>query len=207
MGRFSQAISEGDGISVIPLLDADVHDRAAAAKEAGAEAIGVAEIDGVEWTREIELPVLVRELRARSSPAQVAAAGGDAYVLVFAELTEPGSLVEDLHAEAIELGLDCVVAVHDEDELERVLERVDPDIVLISRRAEEPDEDGLERALDVLPDVPAGKLVIAESGVIAREQVLALERAGVDAIVVRGLGEDVDFARAVGELVGNQAGR
>jgi indole-3-glycerol phosphate synthase len=207
MGRFSQAISEGDGISIIPLLDADLHDRAPTAKEAGAEAIGVADIDAVEGTRAFELPVLVREPRHRSSPARVATSGGDAYVLAFGEVAEDGSLAEELHAQATELGLDCVVAVRDEDELERVLERVDPDIVLISRSVREADEEELERALDLLPDVPAGKLVIVESGVIGREQVLALERAGVDAVVVQGLEGDSDFARAVGELAGTQARR
>ena len=39
MSRFSQAISEGDGISVIPVLAGDVEALAAQAEEAGAEAI------------------------------------------------------------------------------------------------------------------------------------------------------------------------
>ena len=41
MSRFSQAISEGDGISVIPVLDGDVEALAALAEGAGAEAIMV----------------------------------------------------------------------------------------------------------------------------------------------------------------------
>jgi DUF1009 family protein len=44
--------------------------------------------------------------------------------------------------------------------------------------------------------VPAGKLAIAQVVVTSREEVLALERAGVDAVLVR--------ARNVDELVGDQ---
>ena len=65
------------------------------------------------------------------------------------------------------------------------------------------EEEELERTLDLLPSVPAGKLVVSESRVNAREQVVALERAGVDAVLV---GADVlqasDFSAVLGELTG-----
>jgi hypothetical protein len=38
--------------------------------------------------------------------------------------------------------------------------------------------------LDLLPDVPAGKLAIAEVPSAGRESVVALERAGVDGVIV-----------------------
>ena len=41
MSRFSEAISEGDGISVIPVLEGDVETLAAIAEEAGAEGVAV----------------------------------------------------------------------------------------------------------------------------------------------------------------------
>ena len=40
--------------------------------------------------------------------------------------------------------------------------------------------------LELLPDVPAGKLAIAQVEVSTREEVLALERAGIDAVLVTG---------------------
>ncbi len=46
------------------------------------------------------------------------------------------------------------------------------------------DDDPLDAVLELLPDVPAGKLAIAEVDVSSREEVLALERAGVDAVLV-----------------------
>jgi indole-3-glycerol phosphate synthase len=81
------------------------------------------------------------------------------------------------------------------------MERVDPEVLLISELGLEEGEDDLERTLDLLADVPAGKLVISQARIVSREQVLALERAGVDAILIAGLAGDPDFAAALEELV------
>ena len=72
---------------------------------------------------------------------------------------------------------------------------LDPEILLLSARAAREDE-ALEHVLGLLPDVPAGKLAIAELAVRTREEIVELERAGVDAVVVRA--EDV--ARLAGDL-------
>lgn len=202
MSRFSQAISEGDGISLVPALRDDVAELAAQAEQAGAEAVAVrAAGDAREAHREAGLSVLVREpVRDLGGLRALAEAGAHAFVLVHDRLEDEGELLEELYAAGVELDLDCLLDVHDEEDLEEALERVDPDIVLISRRLGGSDEEELERTLDLLPDVPAGKLVVAESDVLTREQVLALERAGVDALIVRNLDGLPDFSRVVGEL-------
>jgi indole-3-glycerol phosphate synthase len=205
VSRFSQAISEGDGISVIPALEGGIGTLAPAAAAAGAEAISVATVAEVEHARDaVAVPVLVREsVSALDAVERVRAAGADAFVVDFEQLAHAGESLEELYAEALELDVDCVLAVRDEDELARALERVDPDIVLVARQ-DRGDEEELERTLDLLADVPAGKLVIAESGLVARAQVLALERAGVDAIIVQGLGGDPGFSHAVEQLAGGR---
>ena len=83
-------------------------------------------------------------------------------------------------------GLECVLRVRDEDELEEVLELVDPEILLLSAEEADDDQDHLERLLELLPDIPAGKLAIAELAGASRSDVLELERAGVDAVIVSG---------------------
>ena len=202
--RFSQAVSEGDGISVVPVLAGDVAALALAAERAGAEAVAVSALADVEPARAAAgLPVLLREpVRGRGPLEDVRAAGADACVLAFSDLAGDGELLEELSAQALELGLDCALAVADEDELADALERLDPDIVILSEREVGDAEDGLERILDVLPDVPVGKLVIADGHVVAREQVLALERAGVDAIIVPNLAGGSSFSEAVEALAG-----
>lgn len=196
MSRFSQAISEGDGISVIPVLAGDVEALAAQAEEAGAEAIMVDSADVGRARGRSALPIVARD----GDPRAVSAAGGDAFVVAYAGAADDERL-ERLAALARELDLDFAVDVREEEELEDVLERVDPDIVLISERELGEDEEDLERTLDLLADVPAGKLVVSEARIESREQVLALERAGVDAILVHGLARDPDFAAALEELV------
>jgi indole-3-glycerol phosphate synthase len=186
--RFSQAIAEGDGISVI--VDVDDLDGAREAEAQGAEALAVhAAIGNVKEVT--ELPVL---WRASGSPSEAALAGADAYLVAVEDAGEDGDWLARQHAEALELGLDCVVAVRNEDELQLALERLDPEIFLLS--AEHVDDgDALDRALELLPDVPAGKLAVADAAVSNREQVIELERAGVDAVIV-GAGN-------VAELVGH----
>jgi indole-3-glycerol phosphate synthase len=186
--RFSQAISEGDGISLI----ADVGDvetaRAAAAQ--GAEAVIVhGPIAGLREA--VELPIL---WRAETGPSEALAAGADAWLIAVAASRDDPDWLARQHAEATELGLDCVIQVEDDDELEFALERIDPEIFLLSV-GDDDGADALERALDLLPDVPAGKLAVADVQISRRDQVDELERAGVDAVIVG--------ARNVAELVGD----
>ena len=186
--RFSQAISEGDGISLIALVgDADTA-RAVALQ--GAEAIVVRGEVG-DLRAVTDLPIL---WRATGSPSEAALAGADAWLVAVEDAGEDGEWLARQHAEAVELGLDCVVEVRTEEELELALEELDPEIFLFSVGRED-DADALGRALELLPDVPAGKLAVADVPVSSREQVIELERAGVDAVIVG--------ARNVAELVGD----
>ena len=175
--KFSQAISEGDGISlIVDVADADAA-RAAAAQ--GAEAVALeAPIDDL---REVtDLPVL---WRASGPPSRAALAGADAWIVAVAEAGEDGDWLLRQQAEALQLGLDCVVEVRSAEELELALEHVDPEILLLSI-GDENDGDALAHALELLPDVPAGKLAVAKVAVSSREEVDELERAGVDAVIV-----------------------
>ncbi len=185
--RFSQAISEGDGISVIAFV-ADVV-TAQDAEAQGAEGLAVrAATPGLREAT--TLPIL---FRADASPDSASDAGADACLIVVEEHDEEDRL-EELNGRAVALGLEIVVDVHDEDSLEASLERIDPEIFLLSPREAEDDEDDLDRILALLPDVPAGKLAIADLRSATRDDVVALERAGVDAVLV-------DSA-AIADLVG-----
>ena len=179
--RFSQAISEGDGISVI--VDVADADGARSAEAQGAEGIVVRRaLGGIREAT--ELPIL---WLAEGQPNEAADAGADACV-VRAE----DEHAAELYRQALGLGLDCVIRVVDEDELEDALDRVDPEIFLLAADGE---SDEWEHTFDLLSNVPAGKLAIAVVHAPSREQVVELERAGVDAVIVG--------ARDVAELVGD----
>ena len=108
-----------------------------------------------------------------------------AYLLVFEALEDDGERLEELHDEALDYGLDCVVDVRSEDELERALDRIDPEIFLLSPR-DHAEATPLESVLALLPNVPAGKLAIADLPHTTADDVSELERAGVDAVIVTG---------------------
>jgi len=160
--RLSQRISEGDGISIIVRVqDAD---GARAAEAQGAEAIAVKKlVDGIRDATTLPLLWI-----GKGDP-------DDADAVRIRPDDDPQ------HAD-----LELVVDVRDDEELELALERLDPEIFLLNARKIDEDVDPLDAVLELLPDVPAGKLAIAEVAVTTRDEVLALERAGVDAVLVAG---------------------
>jgi indole-3-glycerol phosphate synthase len=163
---------------LVHVVDADA---AAAAEDQGAEGLVIDRPAG-RLREATSLPLLFRG----ESPDEARNAGADGWVLIAEHHHDEGSELEDRYARALGLGLECVVDVHDEEELELVFERVDPEIVLLSPRGAEDDEEALDRVLELLPDVPAGKLAIAELGATTRDEVVSLERAGIDAVLVAG---------------------
>jgi indole-3-glycerol phosphate synthase len=168
--RLSQRISEGDGISlIVPVDDAD---GARAAESGGAEGLLIE--TNVPGIREASgLPVLRTD----------AEGDADACVLSSAELEDEDG-VEARYRSLLERGIECVVEVKDSDQLELVLERLDPEIFLLSPAAEDRGEAAVERVLDLLHDVPAGKLAIAHLLVTTPEEIAELERTGFDAVTV-----------------------
>ena len=200
MSRFAQAISEGDGISIVPLLEGDVAELAELAEAAGAEAVAVSRPQDVAAVRSrTGLAVLLT--RPELDVNDFRAPDADACVLVFEQWAGYDGL-ERLYGLVLESGVACVVDVRDDEELEQALELLDPEVVLLSERDRDRDEADGERTLDLLPDVPAGKLVISEATVASREQAVALERAGVDALLVRAGASGDAFAGAVRAIAG-----
>src|SRR3954470_2348236 len=109
--RFSQAIADGDGISLVAAA-ADP-DAAAEAVSAGARAVvATRPLHGDDLT----VPVL---WRGDGGPRGAVEANADACVLVAAAAGDDDERLAHLYADVLELGLDCVVEVVDEEELER----------------------------------------------------------------------------------------
>jgi indole-3-glycerol phosphate synthase len=175
--RFGHAIAEGDGISLV--VEVNGAESARAAEADGARALVVE--GGIDAVRAAsELPIL----STVSSPEDAARSGADACVVAAGDLSRDGG--DPLHA-ALALGLDCVVSVDDDEELKRVLDEHDPEILLL--------DGDLERALELLSDVPVGKLAIARAESVTEAEIAELERRGVDAVIVP--------ARSVGALAGD----
>ena len=107
----------------------------------------------------------------------------DACVLSSEELGDDDG-AEGRYRSLLERGVECVIEVTNSDQLEAVLERLDPEIFLLSPAADDDGEAAVERVLDLLNDVPAGKLAIAHLLVTTPEEIAELERTGFDAVTV-----------------------
>jgi indole-3-glycerol phosphate synthase len=174
---FSHAIAEGDGISVVAAVEDAEAGRAAEVQRAEALVVHGDPADLREATR---LPILWRADSAIDRAAEVA----DAVTLKLPEDEDDDhDPAQRRHEEALFAGLDCAVEVRTAEELERALEVLDPEIFLLAPPPGAPHE-RLAAVLDLLAEVPAGKLAIADLTVTTEDEVHELERAGVDAVIV-----------------------
>ncbi|HMI80852.1 MAG TPA: indole-3-glycerol phosphate synthase TrpC [Solirubrobacterales bacterium] len=112
---------------------------------------------------------------------EAAVNGADAVLLIVAALGDED--LRELHREARAIDLDCLVEVHDAEELERALEAGAEVIGINNRNLDDMSVD-VGTTYELMPDVPAGKTVVAESGISGRGELEELERVGVDAVLI-----------------------
>lgn len=128
------------------------------------------------------LPVLRKDFLI--DPYQVIharALGADCVLLIAAALA-PDQLRE-LEAAATDLGMDVLVEVHDREELDAALS-LDTPLIGINNRDLRTFETRLETTLSMLKDVPAGKRIVTESGILRPEDVDRMRTHGVQAFLV-----------------------
>ncbi len=131
-----------------------------------------------------------------------ALAGADAILLIVAALADED--LRQLYDETHALDLDCVVEVHDEEDLERALE-LGAEVIGINNRNLKTFEVDLETTHELCSDIPAGKTIVSESGYGTRAQLDELDRIGVDAVLIgEALMRAADPEAAVRELARNE---
>ncbi len=129
-----------------------------------------------------DLPILRKDFIVDPYQLYEAAANGADAVLLIVRALGDGEL-RALYGLARGLDLDCLVEVHDGDELERALE-LDADVIGINNRDLDQGTVDVATTYELMPDVPAGKTVVAESGISSHEEIEELERVGVDAVLI-----------------------
>jgi indole-3-glycerol phosphate synthase len=171
--------------------DLDVAGIVASYENGGAAAISVITEEDffqgkLEYLRQAHdagrLPLLCKDFIM--DPIQVLAARAaraDALLLLAAVLDT--NLLVSLLSTARSLGMACLVEVHDEDELTRVL-ATDARIIGINNRDLRTFEVKLETTLRLRPLVPRDRLVVSESGIHEHADLETLAAVGVDAVLV-----------------------
>ena len=128
------------------------------------------------------LPILRKDFIV--DPYQVvesAACGADAILLIARVLDD--SRLDEFQAQAAGLDLDCLVEVHDEPDLERALGS-GAEVIGINNRNLDTGRVDVATTYELITDIPAGQLVVSESGISQREELVEMERVGVDGALI-----------------------
>ncbi len=128
------------------------------------------------------LPLLRKDFIVDAYQLHEARAFGASAVLLIAAILDDPPL-RALSALAADLGLDVLLEVHDDREMARAIE-VGRAVIGINNRDLRTFEVSLETSLRLAGLVPAGRLLVAESGIKDRGDLEELASAGVDAVLV-----------------------
>jgi len=140
----------------------------------------LADLDEVR--RSVRTPLLRKDFMVEAYQVTEARAhGADLVLLIVAALDD--AQLRDLGQQAHELGMTCLVEVHDAAELERAL-AADAVLVGVNARNLKTLEVDPRTVTDLLPRIPSGILSVAESGVAGPDDVVAYVEAGADAVLV-----------------------
>jgi indole-3-glycerol phosphate synthase len=151
------------------------------------------------------LPILRKDFILDEYQLVEAAAHGASAVLLIAALL-PDKVLARLSKVSARLGLDVLLEVHDERELDRALQ-LDEALIGINNRDLRTFAVSAATTELLLGKVPPGRMVVSESGIWTRDDVASLAQLGVDGVLVgESLLRSPDIGRAVVELLSFPAG-
>ena len=130
----------------------------------------------------VDVPVLRKDFTVhRHDVLDARIMGADCVLLIAAALDD--AELRDLHLLALDVGLDVLVEIHDEAELDRAV-AVDADLIGVNQRDLVTFEVDTARAARLAPLMPEGVVRVAESGVGDATDVRVLGEAGYHAVLV-----------------------
>jgi len=132
--------------------------------------------------RAISLPILRKDFIIDEVQVREAFMFGADVILLIARILSHGQLSE-LTAAGRELDMACLTEVHDRDDLDKALE-CGADIIGINNRDLNTFTVDIKTTFDLAPMVPDGRILISESGINRREDILSLKSTKVQAVLV-----------------------
>jgi len=166
--KIAQSYQAGGAACLSVLTDADFFQGSEAALQAARAAC--------------QLPVIRKDFIVDSyQVSEARAIGSDCILLIVAALDD--ATMKDLYEQAVALGMDVLVEVHDRAELDRAM-RLSPMLLGINNRNLRTFEVSLDTTIDLLAYIPSDTLVVTESGILTRNDVVLMREHQVNAFLV-----------------------
>jgi len=158
----------------------------------------------IEYIKDIRplasLPILRKDFIIDSYQIDEAKAYGADAVLLIAEALDANQL-SDLHTQAKELGMDCLVEIHSERELDKI-DFTQIKLVGVNNRNLEDFSVDITTTLRIASQVPEGIVLVSESGISSIDDIVKLKKVGVKAFLIgETLMRSVNRERALKELL------
>ncbi len=130
----------------------------------------------------VNIPVLRKDFIFDPYQVYEARANGADAVLLISSILEK-TLLDELLTVAGELSLSALVEIHTKEELEKVL-NTNAEIIGINNRNLKTFETDIQTTIDLMSNIPDSKIIVTESGIKTKADILKLSRAGVDAFLI-----------------------
>ncbi|MDE2027914.1 MAG: indole-3-glycerol phosphate synthase TrpC [Candidatus Omnitrophica bacterium] len=133
-------------------------------------------------SRQATVPVLMKDFIVHEYQIYEGLFNGASAVLLIVAML-PNKKLTDLIRLTHQLGLDCLVEVHDEIEVERAL-ACGAEIIGVNNRNLQTLQVDLNNCLKLIPLIPKDVVIVAESGLKTHDDVLRVEQAGANAVLI-----------------------
>jgi len=132
--------------------------------------------------KEVDLPILRKDFII--DPYQIWEAkliGADCILLIMAMLSEKQAI--ELEQTALDIGLSVLIEIHDEEELQKAL-KLKSRLIGINNRNLKTFEISLSTSFDLSKKIPQDKIIICESGIFTKADILKMQRISINAFLV-----------------------